>query len=204
MDPTTDSSEFVNLPDGRTINVIRPGALTRSKNWRLTEEAYRRYEQHIRTAITNWPRETAFEIPAGCSPNTFEHRLRDALQAIKMYGYDPDVQQSLAAIREELVVSMDPDGKQVWIRAKGSRGRPVQMHKSESHARPTQAYVEPEVLPAPTLDVIMAYITLAASGHRTSPVVFKGRIDPQLETSITSRYDTAFAYDSDKDTTTML
>lgn len=200
MDPLTDSSEFT--PDG--VQIIRPGALTRgSKNWRLTEEAYRRYEHCIRTAIQNWPNETAFEIPDGVSPNTFEHRLRDALQAIKLYPYDPDVQSALATIRTELVVSMDPDGKKIWIRAKGTRGRPVQIHKAESHQRLTQASIG-LVLPPATEAAILAFLQLSASGHRTEPVTFKGRVDPQLKQLILTTYDTAFVYDEVRDVTTML
>lgn len=199
MDPRTDA--FEHSPDGSMI--IRPGALTRSKNWRLTEEAYRRYEHCIRTAIQNWPNETAFDVPPESSPNTFEHRLRDALQAIKLYGYDADVQSAIGAIRTELVVSMDPSGSKVWIRAKGQRGRPVNIHKSESHQRLAQVGVG-AVLPEATEAVLRSFLELAKSGHRTEPVQFRGQIDPVITTALSTIYDTAFVYDTQRDVTTML
>lgn len=193
----------IKLPDGRSIEVIQPGGrIVRSKNWRLNENAYRSYESHIREAIKAWPQETCFNVPNGMSPNTFEHRLRDAMQAIKLYGYDADVQSALGSIRDELVVSMDPDGSKVWIRARGTRGRPIQMHRQEN-VRP-QLAVESEIKPTPTEEVVQAYAVLLTSPAGFSPIQFKGRLSPELINKITSEYDVAFAYDDATNVTRML
>lgn len=202
MNPLTDLSTKVLRPDGSIVEVIQPGArLVRSKNWRLNEDAYRRYEAHIREAIKVWPTETKFAIPNGMSPNTFEHRLRDALQAIKLFGYDADVQVALANIREELVVSMDPAGDAVWIRARGSRGRPVQL-QTQPNDRP--GFIGAVILPSPDEETVRAYCVLGKVGHRTEPVQFKGRLTATLVDILLTQYDVAFAYDEAADVTTMI
>ncbi len=78
------------------------------------------------------------------------------------------------------------------------------MHKSESHQRSAAVGVTSEVMPAATEEVLVAYLKLSVSGHRTQPVVFSGRIDPVLEAKILTLYDTAFVYDERRDVTTML
>lgn len=202
MNPQTDLSTQVRLSSGHIVEVIQPGGrLVRSKNWRLNETAFRNYEAHIRLAIDEWPRETPFVIPNGMSPNTFEHRLRDALQALKLFGYDAQLQQKLLAIREELMVSMDQEGKQVWIRAKGKQGRPVQIHKGE-HQRPGMTYSA--VHPNPDAETLQALCVLASKGVRTEPVRFKGKITGELQAALELQFDTAFVYDEQADVTTML
>lgn len=204
MNPQTDLSTQVRLADGRIINVVQPGGkIAKSKNWRLTEEAFRRYESLIREAIAAWPNETCFDIPNGSSPNTFSHRLRDALQALKMYGYDPELQQSLANIREELVVAMDADGSKVWIRAKGKQGRPINIHSS-SHERPTMAVVQSTVLPNPVPDVLRAYVVLLVNRAGAEAYQFRGKIADDTISLIQKEHDVAFAYDEAADVTTVI
>lgn len=203
MNPLTDLSTKIVRPDGSTVEIIQPGArMVASKNWRLTEEAYRRYESHIREAIKNFPKETKFDVPAGMSPNTFVHRLRDALQAVIMFGYDVDVQLSLRDIRAELTVCMDPAGTGVWIREKGRPGRPVKVQLGQPNERP--GYINTAIYPNPTEDVLHAFCILGSSGHRQSPVQFKGRISEDLQSAMVAKYDTAFAYDEVADVTTMI
>lgn len=202
MNPLTDLSTKIQRADGTIVEIIQPGAKVQgSKHWRLTEAAYRRYETHIRAAIAAWPNEIKFDVPPGMSPNTFEHRFRDAMQAIKLYGYDADVQQALRNIRTELVVSMDPSGTACWIRARKTAGRPVAMFKSEGRSHPLQ---NTTVLPTPTEEVLRAFLTLGVSGHRVDPVQFKGRIDQALIDTLQQQFDTAFAYDKASDVTTMI
>ena len=199
--PLTDLVSTV-VRDGRTITVIQPGGrIARSKNWRLNEDAFRRYESHLREAIDAWPRETKFAVPAGMSPNTFEHRLRDALQALKLFGYEPGLQTQLAAIREELTVSQDTSGTSVWIRARQRAGRPIQMHTMENE-RPNASFGL--IHPNPTEQVLKAYCILGAAGHRSEPIQFRGRIDAALIDTFQQQYDTAFAYDEATDVTTMI
>ena len=202
MNPLTDKQSTL-IVNGQPTIVIQPGGkIARSTNWRLNESAFRRYEHHIRSAIDAWPKETKFEIPAGVSVNTFEHRLRDAMQALKMYGYDEELQKKLASLRTELVVSMDPDGKAVWIRERGKRGRPISLISRQNEKRVAIAPIP--VQPSPDEAVLRAYLTLSSSGNRTDPVHFKGRIDQALQDLLMSQYDTAFVYDDAQDITIML
>ena len=202
MNPLTDKQSTL-IVNGQPTIVIQPGGkIARSTNWRLNEAAFRRYEHHIRSAIDAWPKETKFEIPAGVSVNTFEHRLRDAMQALKMYGYDEELQKKLASLRTELVVSMDPDGKAVWIRERGKRGRPISLISRQNEKRVAIAPIP--VQPSPDEAVLRAYLTLSSSGNRTDPVHFKGHIDQALQDLLMSQYDTAFVYDDAQDITIML
>lgn len=203
MNHLTDLSTKLLRPDGTAIEIIQPGArVVASKNWRLTEEAYRRYESHIREALKNFPKETKFEVPLGMSPNTFVHRLRDALQAVILFGYDVDVQMALKATRTEFTVSMDQAGTGVWIREKGRPGRPVKMQLGVANERP--GYIGATIHPNPTEDVLRAFCILGASGHRHDPVQFKGQISATLQAEMMKYYDTAFAYDETADVTTMI
>jgi hypothetical protein len=202
MNPLTDLSTKVLRPDGSIVEVVRPGArLVPSKNWRLTEEAYRRYESHIREALRAWPQESKFNIPAGMSPNTFCHRLRDALQAVKLFGYDADVVEQLTS-RPELCVSMDPAGTAVWIRARGQQGAPIKMHKGQSDSHPARH--APIVHPNLDADTLEAFCILLGKGIRSEPVQCKGQIPENIQLSLTSRFDIAFAYDENLDITTMI
>lgn len=203
MNPLTDLTSKLQLPDGSFVEVVQPGARVHvSKNWRLTEAAYRRYESHIREAIKHFPKETRFDVPSGMSPNTFVHRLRDALQAVIMFGYDIDVQLSLKDIRAELTVCMDQAGTGVWIRAKGKPGRPVKMQLGTANERP--GYIGATILPSPSEEVLRAFCILAATGNRHEPVQFKGPISAELQEEMTRSFDTAFAYDNVADVTTMI
>ena len=203
MNPLTDLSTKILRSDGTIIEVVQPGArVIASKNWRLNEGAYRRYESFLREAIKNWPKETKFDVPAGMSPNTFVHRLRDALQAVILFGYDVDVQLELRDIRAELTVCMDPAGTGVWIREKGKPGRPVKMQLGQHQER--IGHINATIHPAPTADVLRAFCILGASGHRHDPVQFKGPIDQSVQDEMMKYYDTAFAYDPTADITTMI
>ena len=203
MNPLTDKQSTL-IIHGKPVTVIQPGGkIARSTNWRLNEDAFRRYESHIQTAVDAWPNETKFDIPPGVSVNTFEHRLRDAMQALKLYGYNEALQTKLASLRTELVVSMDPDGKAVWIRERGKRGRPVSLLSTENRRHPMVAS-NPTVQPPPDEAVLRAYLTLSAAGQRTEPVRFKGRIDQTLQDILVSQFDTAFVYDDTQDVTIML
>jgi len=59
-------------------------------------------------------------------------------------------------------------------------------------------------LPTPTEDVLRAYLTLGAAGHRTEPVQFKGQVPADLQSRLMASFDTAFAYDEVADITTMI
>ena len=204
MNPETDTVTQVRLAEGRIVTVIQPGARMRgSRNARLSEDSFRAYESHIREAITAWPKETCFAVPVGMSPNTFEHRLRAAIQALIVFGYEPELQKQLATIRGEIVVSQDNEGKNVWIREKAARGRPVQMHRGEVGVRQLPPIAQ-TILPNPTEEVLRAYLVLAAAGQRTDPIQFRGKIAETLVTTLQNEFDTAFVYDEVSDLTTML
>lgn len=203
MNPLTDKISTIVINDKPTP-VIQPGGkLARSTNWRLTEEAFLRYKSHIEEAIRNWPNETKFDIPAGMSVNTFEHRLRDAMQALKLYGYDLELQKKLADLRTELVVSMDVSGEAVWIRQKGKKGRPVSLISSRNERR-SPSVAAKVVHPSPDEATLRAFLQLSSTGHRTEPVHFKGRIDQALQDTLVNAFDTAFVYDDSDDVTIML
>lgn len=203
MDPTTDLSTQVKLANGHIVTVIQPGGrIPKSRNWRLNEAAYRAYASHITEAVNAWPVETKFDIPSGMSPNTFEHRLRDALQAVKAFGYDPVIQTRLAEIRDELVVSMDPAGTAVWIRAKGKAGRPVQL-KSSRQTHGVVSAVE-SIQPNPDRDTLHAWCTLIQKKVRSEPVQFRGKVDQTLVEALQINFDVAFTYDETQDVTILL
>lgn len=184
------------------------GYVRGSRNERLNEAAYRRYESHIREGIRNWnsvpSRETQFAVPSGMSPNTFAHGLRDALQSIKLFSYDPEVQSALAAIREEIVIALAPAGDAVWFRAKGKQGRPVQVHFGTTHNRPSIASLTNIIHPNPDEETLRAFCVLGAKGLRAEGVQFKGRVMSETIAKFELEFDTAFAYDEASDVTTML
>ena len=204
MNPTTDLQQKVQMPDGRVITVVTPnGRLVRTKNWRLNENSFRAYEAHIREAVEAWPAETKYVVPNGMSPNTFEHRFRDAIQALKLFGYDADLQAKLAAIRAEITISQDTDGRHVWFRAKQRAGRQINLGKAETHERPDiTTYIE--VHETHDEEMLRAFLTLAAKGVHSGPVQFRGRIDADLVLMLEKQYDTAFVYDEKRNVTTML
>lgn len=206
MNPSTDRLSEVTTPDGRTITVLQPGALVKeeSRHWRLRREAFERFRQHIEIALANWPAETKFGVPSGVSPNTFEHRMRDAIQALIAFQYDPALYAKLVAIRTELTVSMDPDGKHVWIRAKSKQGRKVALHATKStHIMPLAP--QPLALTSvPDRETLTALMTLAAKGVRKEPITFPGILDASTISWLESSYDTAVVHDEASNQTTIL
>jgi len=198
MDPRTDLSTKMLRADGQVVEIIQPGALNpKSNHWRFKESAYRNYEAHLRLALKNWPKPTKFLVPHDMTINTFEHRLRDARQAVLLYGYDIDVQLGLKEAGPSLSVSVDIEGNAIWIRPKGQVGRlPRDMVLDD----PTKL----NTLPNPNAGVVQAYCVLGASGHRKEPVHFQGTIPPEVQDSMTAKYDTAFIYDEQTDVTTMI
>lgn len=203
MNPETDKFRDVPLGDGRSVRVVQPGANVRtSRNWRLKPEAFERYREHIKLALDRWPQETSFEVPNGMSPNTFEHRLRDAVQALIVFQYDPELYTRMVAVRAEIVVSQSQDGKSVWFRAKQSAGKPVSLTLGHTISRPQQTTVA--VKPQPSADELSALCLLLSSGQLEGPYQCRGRFAEQLIVELEEKYNVAFAYDEQSDTTTVL
>ena len=206
-DPSTDKVTRIVDVD-RIIEVIQPGAAVkpvRDQNWRFNEKAYDRYKVYLRQAVDNWPNETSFEIPAGLSPNTFCARFRDAIVGLINYGYEPDLQQRVLAIRDQFVVSHDKDDK-IWFRAKGNVGRTPRNPKvlvAEKTLRPIfeETKVIQRVL---TVDEITSYVNLMRSNLVQGPIVFRGKLDDSIATSLEESLDIAFAYDEATNTTAFL
>lgn len=203
MNPLTDLQTRVARPDGSIVTIIQPGArITGSSHWRLNEAAYRRYESYIREVIKVWPQESVFAVPSGMSPNTFEHRLRDAVQAITLYAYDADTHKFILSIRSELAVSANQEGTRVSIRLKKPVGR---RHKLTAERVPNDrpGLTHVPVMPSMDLDQLVAQCVLGKEGTRTEPVRFKGQVSDEDQAYLLSKFDTAFAYDEVLDVTTM-
>lgn len=202
MNPLTDKLSSVQVGD-RTVNIVIPGGLNKSsKNWRLTREAYENYAPHLRLGIENFERgeETSFNVPSGVSPNTFAARFRDAKQALLLYGYDPLLQQRLIALGN-VAVSMDPDGKHVWFRARHQPGREIKA--TVDQVKRPLAPVE-NITDMPDETELTAMCLLINKGRLLGPVFFRGAIDPSLQSRLEESYDVGFAFDDTTNTTTLI
>lgn len=203
MNPLTDLQTRVARPDGSIVTIIQPGArIQGSSHWRLNESAYRRYESYIREVIKVWPQESIFAVPNGMSPNTFEHRLRDAIQAITLFAYDADAHKFILSIRSELAVSANLEGTRVSVRLKKPIGR---RHKLTPERIPNE---RPGLTHVPVLDSmdlaqLEAQCLLSKEGVRTEPLRIRGKVTDEDQTYLLARFDTAFAYDEILDITTM-
>lgn len=201
MNPETDKLTRLTMPDGRVVNVHQPGARRPSANWRLNQNAYLKYEAYIEAFVRAWPQESAFTIPRGMSPNTFVTRLRDAVQALTVYGYNANLQQRMGVIREEFTVSLDPDGTRVCIRHKRPLGRPV--GRGGEHERPS-IHDASKLEPIPVGDALEAAVAKLCADPSLSPLQFVGRAPAQLVEVLEGRHDVAFAYDERSDVTTIM
>jgi hypothetical protein len=204
MDPLTDKITHVPLPDGRTIEVVQPGALVNppgSSNWRLTREVFDRYAPFLRTAAVNWPSETSFAVPVGMSPNTFCRALRDARQALLAFVYNEELYNLHLPLATLAVFSLDPAGTSVWFRARGTRGRTKKYtHEVVAH---NHRQTEVKVSATPTPDELRAMCVLIKTGRLESPLQFRGRIDEQLISELELKHDVAFVWDDVTDITTL-
>jgi hypothetical protein len=201
VNPLTDKVEIFRRPDGSTLEVIRPGAATR--NYRLTKEAFTRYETILTDAINRWPEETAWEIPTNLSPNTFVAQLREARRALLLFNYNPDLKTRLMAIDHEVALTLDPRGTSVWFRKRAQNGRPMKFTPLASAGRAMNLSTS-TVRNMPTADQLDALCKLISQKVIDGPILLRGRVSPELISQLEISYDIAFAYDAPTDVTTVL
>lgn len=199
MNPSTDRITTHSIA-GKTVHIVQPGANRpsyQSRNWRLTEEAFRRYELYIDAAVTGFEatpkRESQFACPDGISPNTFVARVRDALQALILYGYNPTLQARLKAVRSEITVSLDPDGKSIWFRERQKAGRRVKL--MPEHIRQHAIAAEPPIEKSLTPDELSAICQMHHSKLKTAPTFIRGQLPADVITDLETRYDVGIVYD---------
>lgn len=199
-------------PDGRTVTVHQPG-IPRQRHdehgWRLNESAYRRFEPALELAVTRYeqdpPQETCFDVPAGMTFNTFVARLRDARQALLTFGYNPTLQQRMAALRNETCIAGDAATGKVWFRSRRPVGRPVKVTAVSAGVIPGPQKARlstPVAYPAP--DELDSMCHLIHAGRLSGPFVFVGRGDPSVHEALELKYDVAFTFDEAQNTTTLL
>lgn len=204
MNPLTDKVTNVKLPDGRTVEIRQPGAIRpQSTNWRLTRDAFERYEHILRQMVANLPNETSFDRPPGMSINTFCARLRDARQALLLYGYDPKLQALHAPLEHTHVIAMDPSGERVWFRERGQVGRREKADSTVQSVKRALAFTH-EVTDMPSASELDAMCLLLKSGRVNGPFIFRGRMEPSIHEHLEIAFDVGISYDDKTDLTTLL
>ena len=201
MNPQTDKLTIVPLPDGRTLEVVQPGALARpdpSKNELYSQDAYLRYAQHLELAVSNMEKglETEFNVPAGLSANTFCARFRSARKALILFNYDPALKSRLVALSQvgkDPTISLAQDGRSVWFRRPVTRGRAIKL--SQSPDRQLHGLSFAALKPLPSEDDLRALCTLAKSGIVSGQVSFKGIIPDDTIAALEAEFDVAFTVD---------
>lgn len=185
---------------------ITPGIRGTSRNSRLSESAFTRYRSYIETAVNAWPAETQFVVPSGLSPNTFVARLRDALNALKQFRYDPTLAAKLDIVREaDMVVSLSPDGSTVWFRARGKLGRPrAAVPTPVRHENPLLSAHESTARPLPSPSEIDADIRAARAAGQTLPLIYFGQLTAVDQAALEAVFDLGITFDPSSNLTTII
>lgn len=214
MDPSTDIERTIQRADGTTLRVIIPGGNLQGKsaNYLYTEDAFRKYESHIREAIANIskdpPIETQFAIPSGMSPNTFTARMRSALAGLKLYPtYAPDLHAQLLNLQQEFVVAQAQDGHSVWFRIKQRKGRaPSLVKQTISHRNPRMEALTATAIRHPSLSAseLEAYCLLLGSRKLIGPIITSTHFPDDLIASLESRHDVSITWDDAASETTII
>lgn len=214
MNPLTDRVTQVAMPQG-TVTVIQPGALipkgtdaSGTHHWRLSKRMFDRYSDILWHCVRAWPTETRLEVPAGLSPNTFEHRLRDARQALLKYpSYEPALHAALVALRGSDGNVANPvfssDNGVVWFRERGQKGRNGKVPLAASHPH-THGPTAVDVRPTPSDEQAHALCLLLSSGFLVGPIQFTSRLSPDTLATLEANFNVGFAYDERTDITTVL
>jgi hypothetical protein len=208
MNPLTDKLTSVPLPDGRTLEIVQPGALARpdhSKNELYSRDSYLRYAQHLELAISNMEKglETEFNVPVGLSANTFCARFRSARKALILFNYDPALRARLVELSQlgkDPTISLAQDGRSVWFRRPSGRGRAVKLSRAVDRQQHGHGLILPALKPLPAEDDLRAMCTLAKSGLLSGQVVFKGIIPADTIAALEAEFDVAVTVDVEQET----
>lgn len=145
---------------------------------RLSETMFRRFEPLWHTALCNLPNETKFDIPDNLAPTTFLARFRDTRISVLKFKYHTylDTKKLLGTLNgdDQRVLSLTDDGKQVWFRIKGQRGRPTTL-KSQS----TQT-VDASVFSLMSDEAVTALALLVHEEHLKGPFLIQQQLSSQL------------------------
>lgn len=206
--PETDIVHEV-IIDGKPLTIVHPGEKLRGTRtndaWRRDVTFYKQYEPLIEQAVSAWENgrhETSFPIPPNTAPSTFCARFRDAILALETYGYNPDLQSRVVAIRQEISITLSPDGKLLWFTEKQKKAR--KHFRPVSGQSPSGLHSDPVIERALATDELHAFCLLLTRKLRTSPVIFRGKIDPVEQTFLEAHYDVAFIFDDSTSTTTII
>lgn len=160
---------------------------------RFSEASFRNYEPFIARAVTLWPAETQFHQGEmvdvrgrPISPHTFVARFRDAITALKKFGYETNTVDTtkLWSITGSFTVAYGTEGS-VWFRNKQLRGRPTGLtqqgraaglipQKNNDSAFPSETLKL--VWSSWTIDDLRALCQLITTGIAVGPVVLKGSL----------------------------
>lgn len=168
----------------------------------LREELFRYYEPLIARAVTAWPTETSFTIPANKAPTTFISNFRNALLSVRTFHWSTDIDLGKlfndppVGMRNAFVLSQDETGL-VWFRAKGTSGRfsiprvslPPRVEKQSYSVVPWRDSTQEEV---------HALCTLIHFARLSGPVIIDGPIGQEQVDGLTSQFNVAFVYDEVK------
>lgn len=184
----------------KTVTIVQPSANRKvgAAHWRFSPAIVERYAPLFREALSRWPDETQFQIPKNMSPNTFEHRFRDARKALRDFRVIPDLADALEKI--DFTISLAPDGKSVWFRARGAKpGRPITVGSASARSLPV---IPPKPLPSP--EDLRQICSLYSRQLIPGPIPYFGRIDAETLAALETDFDLGFAYDERMNITTIL
>lgn len=185
----------------------------------LTEKLYRYFEPHLNLAVTNWPKETFFDlsiIPAEVryAPTTFVARFRDAVISLKRFGWETYVDVAkLSAMSGEFIINIDPQTGFIHFRRKQPRGRPILASVGKvSVSTPTPVQHPSSAMSVvPWKDItggeLESLALLLANGRIQGPVLVEGDVRQRFGEDVTvyeRNMDVAFTWDEKRGVTVVM
>ena len=144
-----------------------------------SEAAFREYEPYIAQVLQNYPAPTTFPPK---SPNTFIARFRDALNGMRLNGWqskDFTIEAASAVFRllksgGDFILTQDPEGG-IYC------GPPIREGMSVQFSRGTVIQgIEEHELDARDQDAFKAVAVLKSRGLLNQPLIFRNVSDAQL------------------------
>lgn len=172
----------------------------------LREPIFRAYEGLLFQAITNWPKETSFDIPKGVASATFLANFRNSIVSYINYNWTSDIDGvKLKALRESksYIICYKEDGKLHFCHPKTRATKAITTTSTSERKLedkvPSSAPLESSLVPWRdwTEGELEALVTLLDKQRISGPVFLDGRVDDSRITHYQSLFNVAILYDDE-------
>lgn len=180
----------------------------------LSERSFRVYESAIAEAVRAFPNETRFAASRftarGGTPlsiNTAVARFRDAVVSLKRFKWETEVDcAKLWSITGEFVITLDPNGYEIWFRNKQRKGRPAEYKQDRPRAvntTPTGATTNPKWSDW-SIEELRAVALLIHHARVEGPFILSGRAEEQVVLELESTLNVGITYSDERDETIVM